>query len=30
MGLVDNWSYTNFHSLNLDWILQEMKRTAAG
>ena len=28
MGLVDNWSYTNFHSLNLDWILQEMKRTA--
>lgn len=24
MGLYENWPYTNFHELNLDWIVKEM------
>lgn len=24
MGLLDQFSYTNFHELNLDWILQKI------
>lgn len=26
MGLFDQFPYTNFHELNLDWIIQEMKK----
>lgn len=26
MGLYDNWPYTNFHELNLDWVMQEVKK----
>ena len=26
MGLFDNWGYTNFHELNLVWILREIER----
>lgn len=25
MGLYEHWPYTNFHELNLDWIVKEMK-----
>ena len=25
MGLFENFPYTNFHELNLDWIVQKMK-----
>lgn len=25
MGLYEHWPYVNFHELNLDWILKEMK-----
>lgn len=25
MGLYEHWPYANFHELNLDWILKEMK-----
>lgn len=25
MGLFDQWGYTNFHELNLDWILRRMR-----
>ena len=25
MGLFDQFPYTNFHELNLDWILSQMK-----
>ena len=25
MGLYEHWPYTNFHELNLNWILEEMK-----
>lgn len=28
MGLFEQFPYTNFHELNLDWLLQEMKRLA--
>ena len=26
MGLFDNWPYTNFHELNLQWILEMLKK----
>ena len=26
MGLFDQFPYTNFHELNLDWIINEMKK----
>lgn len=29
MALYDNFPYTNFHELNLDWIIGEVKRIAA-
>ena len=25
MPLFENWPYSNFHELNLDWILQQVK-----
>lgn len=25
MGMYEHWPYTNFHELNLDWIIKEMK-----
>ncbi len=26
MGIYDNWTYTDLHQLNLDWILKELKK----
>ena len=26
MGVFDNFPYTNFHDLNLDWLLQAFKK----
>ena len=26
MGIYDNWTYTDLHQLNLDWILKEVKK----
>lgn len=29
MGLFEKWPYTNFHDLNLDWIIKKIKRVDA-
>ena len=29
MGVFEQFPYTNFHNLNLDWILQTIKATVA-
>lgn len=29
MGLYDNWPYTNFHEINLDWVIQTMRDAMA-
>lgn len=29
MGIFDNFPYSNFHELNLDWVLREVKRVIA-
>lgn len=26
MGIYDNWTYTDLHQLNLDWVLKEVKK----
>lgn len=26
MGIYDNWTYTDLHQLNLDWLLKEVKK----
>lgn len=28
MGIYDNWTYTDLHQLNLDWILKEVKKVS--
>lgn len=29
MGLYEHWPYTNFHELNLDWLVEEIRKWAA-
>ena len=29
MGIFEHFPYTNFHDLNLDWIIQELEKLSA-